>query len=470
VAVTSCAIAFSIPKRFTVLSIETLNLLRSGQLKGVQKLSLVCGLTQFPREIFDLADSLEILDLSNNDLKSLPDDFGRLKSLKAAFFINNQFEEVPEVLAQCPQLNIIGFKSNQIQHISETALSPNLRWLILTQNRIEQLPKAMGNLSSLQKLMLAGNRLTSLPEEMAACHNLELIRLSANRLTALPSWLFSLPRLSWLAYASNPLSGASDESGNAKKQTFDTQRSSLRCIQWSDLALEQPLGEGASGVISKGLWQETSFQSREVAIKVFKGEITSDGLPTDEMQACIAAGSHPNLVNVLGKVEHHPDQKAGLVLSLIPADYQNLGGPPSLETCTRDTYPPDTVFSFASTLRIVLGIATAAAHLHRQGILHGDLYAHNILVNDAGDSLLGDFGAASFYNSSNSTTALERLEVRAFGCLLEDLLDRLNPEDSDAQPELVHQLRLIQQDCMQPSLALRPLFTVICDRLTHLHQ
>jgi hypothetical protein len=49
---------------------ETLDLLRSGQLEGTKKLNLACGLTQFPSEIFALADSLEVLELSNNHLSA----------------------------------------------------------------------------------------------------------------------------------------------------------------------------------------------------------------------------------------------------------------------------------------------------------------------------------------------------------------------------------------------------------------
>ena len=47
---------------------HTLAQLKSGQLAGCKRLQLAEGLTEFPREIFTLADSLEILDLSNNQL------------------------------------------------------------------------------------------------------------------------------------------------------------------------------------------------------------------------------------------------------------------------------------------------------------------------------------------------------------------------------------------------------------------
>jgi hypothetical protein len=436
---------------------ETIDLLRSGKLQGIKRLDLAAGLTEFPIEIFDLADSLEILNLSDNKLRSLPADLGRLHKLKIIFLSNNDFEEVPEVLADCPNLSMVGFKSNKIRVLGENILPLGVRWLILTDNQLERLPKSIGRLEKLQKLMLAGNQLRSLPDEMAACQNLELIRLAANRLESLPSWLFTLPRLSWLAYASNPCCIAN------LSPTVAT-------IPWADLTLADTLGEGASGVISQGVWQSPAQPQTDVAIKIFKGAMTSDGSPADEMNACIAAGGHPHLVGALGKIIDRPDDRSGLILSLIPPDYQNLGNPPSLDSCTRDTYDLGTSFTVATILRIAIGIASAAAHLHAQGIMHGDLYAHNILVNGSGHSLLGDFGAASSYDSRDATNgaALERLEVRAFGCLLEDLLERAQMPNAEADKLTFDRLNELQQDCLQPISAARPLFIQIDRILTEL--
>jgi Leucine-rich repeat (LRR) protein len=120
---------------------ETIDLLCSGQLQGIKRLDLAAGLTEFPIEIFDLADSLEILNLSDNRLRSLPADLGRLHRLKIIFLSNNDFEEVPEVLADCPSLSMVGFKSNKIRVLGENALPLGVRWLILTDNQLEQLPK-----------------------------------------------------------------------------------------------------------------------------------------------------------------------------------------------------------------------------------------------------------------------------------------------------------------------------------------
>ncbi|TKK11629.1 protein kinase [Pseudomonas fluorescens] len=421
---------------------NTLAQLKAGQLAGAMRLDLACGLTEFPREIFDLADSLEILNLTGNALSSLPDDLHRLTHLRVLFCSDNAFTELPQCLGQCAKLSMIGFKANQISQVPAAALPPLLRWLILTDNRISQLPDELGQRPLLQKLMLAGNQLTHLPPSLAQCQNLELIRIASNRLTHLPQWLLTLPSLTWLAYAGNPVEMAVQVSSDEATPN----------IAWQELEMGEVLGEGASGIIRKALWKPRAVP---VAVKLYKGTITSDGSPLHEMQACIAAGLHPNLIKVEGRVVGHPDNQAALVMELIDPSYRNLAALPSLASCTRDIYAPDTRFSLDVALRMARGIASVAAHLHRHGITHGDLYGHNILWNTAGDCLLGDFGAASFHATADTleTRALQRIEVRAFGVLLGELLERAEASDE--------RLQALQQRCCQPDVLARPGFEEI---------
>lgn len=416
---------------------HTLEQLRNGALAGSTRLQLACGLTEFPREIFDLADTLEILDLSNNALSTLPDDLPRLHKLRILFCSTNQFTVLPAILGSCTNLSMIGFKSNRIQEVPATALPPALRWLTLTDNRITALPATIGRCTPLQKLMLAGNRLTALPDELANCTNLELVRIAANRLTALPAWLLALPKLTWLAHAGNPFSSAHDVTATAD-------------IAWASLRLQHILGEGASGVIYRAEMRQAGAEI-PVAVKLFKGAITSDGLPASELAACIGAGNHPNLIPVLGEITDHPAGVHGCVMALIDPAFGNLAGPPSLDSCTRDIYPLEKRFSLDAVLRLARGIASAARQLHRRGINHGDLYAHNILHTSDGDALLGDFGAASMYDiHAPHAAALQRLEVRGFGVLLGELMARC---DGDASS-----LAQLQRDCVQSHTAARPLF------------
>lgn len=433
---------------------DTLSQLRAGKLAGARRLDLSCGLEEVPPEVFDLADTLEVLNLTGNRLQSLPDHFARLQKLRILFCSENRFTHLPEVIGACPQLSMVGFKANAIETVADEALPSALRWLILTDNRIEVLPSSLGRCTSLQKLMLSGNRLRTLPASIAHCENLEMIRLAANEFEVLPSWLLSLPRLAWLALAGNPCAPA---------PALDSLPSA---IDWNDLHLIDLLGEGASGFIHRAHWRSTECtQPREVAVKIFKGAMTSDGLPSCEVAASLTTGAHPNLIEILGRVVHHPSGAPGLVMALIPPEFTSLAGPPSFDSCTRDVYADDRSFTAEEALRIAQGLAAAAAHLHQHHVMHGDFYAHNVLTNRTGGCLLGDFGAASFCSSA-SGHALQQIEVRAFAYLLEELTSRLvTTKPSSA---CLHAMKTLQTECLSLDVASRPVFPEIQQRLAQL--
>ncbi|WP_244291723.1 leucine-rich repeat-containing protein kinase family protein [Vibrio kanaloae] len=377
----------------------------------MKRLQLSDGLTEFPLEILELADSLEILDLSGNQLSDLPAELSQLTHLRIIFASNNLFTHLPDVLGTLPKLEMVGFKTNQIKTVSEQSLPTQLRWLILTDNEIEALPISLGERPRLQKLALAGNKIRVLPDSMENLSNLELVRLSANQLTEFPEFLIKLPKLAWLAFAGNPFC------------KHPSSLDSVPAVSSQSYSLNQVLGQGASGVISHASWLNSDFDfPQEVAVKVFKGEVTSDGYPHDELEACLQAGHHNNLVKSIAQVEEQ--DYLALVMELIPSSYYNLGLPPTLETCTRDTFPEGFELPLSQIDNIMTQMIDVFNHLHDNKVCHGDLYAHNTLVNEQGQMLFGDFGAATIYGYLNEEQqqGIRRIEARALKYFIDDLL------------------------------------------------
>ncbi|TPE45746.1 protein kinase [Maribrevibacterium harenarium] len=391
---------------------HTLEQLRKGELDGCRRLQLSDDLGAFPNEIYDLGDTLEVLDLSNNQLALLPDDFAeRLPKLRIFFASNNRFTEVPEVLGRCEKLDMVGFKHNQIRTCSENALPKALRWLILTDNKLEALPQNFGQHTRLEKLALAGNHLTELPASFAQLENLGLLRLSANKLAQFPKQVLALPKLAWFAFSGNPFCQPHDD------------HLDFPMVNSADIELSEVLGQGASGVIYRGHWQQPPLcLPQDIAVKVFKGEVTSDGFPLDELDASLSVGSHANLVRPLAHI-HQPDC-AALVMALIPKEYSNLGQPPSLATCTRDTFTQGQSFTGEQVERFAEQMISLVEHLEAHKVSHGDLYAHNVLVNPLGHLLLGDFGAASKYGHLPAAIqqGIQKIERRALAYFIDDLM------------------------------------------------
>lgn len=400
---------------------HTLEELKSGKLTGVTRLSLSANLTTFPMEILSLADTLEILDLSNNQLSEFPDEVCQLTKLKIVFASNNLFDTLPEVLGRLSDLEMIGFKSNQIKHVPSDSLPPKLRWLVLTDNLIETLPDALGERHQLQKLALAGNRISSLPQTFSQLENLELIRISANKLTECPTHLLGLPKLAWVAFSGNPFSRS------------ELKIDSVPSISSSSFNLHQELGKGASGVISKGAWNiRPPEMPEQIAVKVFKGKVTSDGYPGDELEACLKVGTHKNLVSSLAYVDE--GNFLALVMELIPSNYFNLGLPPSLESCTRDLFPEGFSLNILQVEKLVAQMEEVFEHLHTNQVCHGDLYAHNTLIDEDCNLIFGDFGAATMYHMlTDAQQALVRsIERRALNYFIEDLLSICIVEDRNS--------------------------------------
>lgn len=430
-------------------SVTSLEELRAKSGSPIRRITLSTNLTEVPREILDHAPHVEFLDLSHNKLNQLPDWLGQLPSLEILFLSYNQFVEVPAVIGRCRSLRMLGMRNNVLERIAEGALPPSLEWLTLTNNRLEKIPESISVLKKLKKLLLAGNRLTSLPNSMRDLATLELIRLSANRFEEFPEWLFKLPALAWIALAGNPA------------VSFGA-TSAIERIEWGALTAGEELGRGASGVTYRARLRN----EEDVAVKLFSSSLSSDGATVDEVAAAVHAGSHGSLVSTIAAISGHPEGKAGLVLRLIPPTFKNLAGPPSFDTCTRDVYRSTEALSEAQVVRYAHDIASAAAHLHERGIVHGDLYAHNIMVN--GDrALLSDFGAACLYGgvSTLSPELLERVEINAFGILLGELL---NLVALDRQGEVSAEICALVSMCGAPDVLSRPSFSDVQQRLTQL--
>jgi serine/threonine protein kinase len=105
--------------------------------------------------------------------------------------------------------------------------------------------------------------------------------------------------------------------------------------------------------------------------------------------------------------------------------------------------------------------------------VHGDLYAHNILIDKSGHALLGDFGAATIYGRNHiENAAIERMEVLAFGHLIEDLLgltERVMGDEGGILEEkdvmVIEELNLLHYKCSNPIVLERPSFAEIRETL-----
>jgi hypothetical protein len=92
------------------------------------------------------------------------------------------------------------------------------------------------------------------------------------------------------------------------------------------------------------------------------------------------------------------------------------------------------------------------------------------MLDKEANSILGDFGAASYFepNDIDIRHALERLEVRAFGCLIEEML--MISKNDKANQEKKDRLETLKIACLNEKNIERPLFKSIFQTLLRLEK
>ncbi|MCH9632201.1 MAG: hypothetical protein S4CHLAM6_05310 [Chlamydiae bacterium] len=150
--------------------------------------------------------NLTLLDVSGNKLQALPASFVKLKKLEQLVLERNQIEALPEDFGQLSSLSLLYLSSNKIESLPESFCRlRHLRVLLISDNFIQFLPVDFGQLTILEELNLRNNMLRALPESLGQCSKLVSIDVESNKLQALPDVFGELPDLRNFFVQENPL-------------------------------------------------------------------------------------------------------------------------------------------------------------------------------------------------------------------------------------------------------------------------
>ncbi|KVH91635.1 G-type lectin S-receptor-like serine/threonine-protein kinase CES101 [Cynara cardunculus var. scolymus] len=170
----------------------------------------------------------------------------------------------------------------------------------------------------------------------------------------------------------------------------------------TDFASENKLGEGGFGPVYKGILRD----KREVAIKRLS-RTSGQGLVEFKNELILIAKlQHTNLVRVLGCCIHGEDKM--LVYEYMPNK--------SLDFFIFDE-TRKALLDWPKRWNIIEGIAQGMLYLHkysRMRVIHRDLKASNVLLDESMNPKIADFGMARIFKQ-NETEAMTRRVVGTYG-------------------------------------------------------
>ncbi|KAL4353173.1 hypothetical protein GQ457_06G026430 [Hibiscus cannabinus] len=399
--------------------------------------------------------NLRIVLLQNNNITGpIPSELGKLSNIQTLDLSDNSFTgEIPTSLGYLRTLQYMRLNNNSLSGACPLSLAnmTQLAFLDLSYNNLsEPVPRFAAKTFS-----IVGNPLICPTGAEPECHGMTLMPMSMNLNSTQAAQPSGRPRSHKIAIAFGSSIGCvslmflilgillwwrrrqNDQIFFDVKDRHHEEVSlgNLRRFQFRELQIathnfsnKNILGKGGFGNVYKGVLQDGTI----VAVKRLKdGNAAGGEIQFQTEVEMISLAVHRNLLRLYGfcitsteKLLVYPYMSNGSVAS-------RLKGKPALDWGTRK--------------RIALGAARGLLYLHEQcdpKIIHRDVKAANILLDDYCEAVVGDFGLAKLldHQDSHVTTAVrgtvghiapeylstgqssDKTDVFGFGILLLELI------------------------------------------------
>ncbi|CAI9276796.1 unnamed protein product [Lactuca saligna] len=399
--------------------------------------------------------NLQIVLLQNNNITGpIPKEIGELKKLQTIDLSDNQFtNEIPSSLGHLTNL--------QYMRLNNNSLSGPIPQLVANMTRLAFVDLSFNNLSGpvprfpSKTFNIVGNPLICQTGSEEECYGMTLLPMSmtlnttnqangtlpkskghkialaiSTSLGCISLLIFGLALIWWRRrHNQEPFFDVKDRHheevslGNLRKFTFRELQSATHNFSNKNI-----LGKGGFGHVYKGQLQDGSY----VAVKRLKDGGAAGGERQFQTEVeMISLAVHRNLLRLYGFCMT-PTEK------LLVYPYMSNGS-----VASRLKAKP--VLDWGIRKKIALGAARGLLYLHEQcdpKIIHRDVKAANILLDDFCEAVVGDFGLAKLldHQDSHVTTAVrgtvghiapeylstgqssEKTDVFGFGILLLELL------------------------------------------------
>ncbi|XP_061980899.1 BRASSINOSTEROID INSENSITIVE 1-associated receptor kinase 1-like isoform X2 [Populus nigra] len=359
--------------------------------------------------------NLQYLELySNNISGKIPDELGNLTNLVSLdLYLNKLSGVIPKTLGQLQKLRFLRLNNNTLSGTIPMNLTTvnSLQVLDLSNNELTGDIPTNGSFSLFTPISFNGNKLNPLPASppssltppSGASNGNSAIGAIAGGVAAGAALLFAGPAIV-LAYwrRRKPQDHFFDVPAEEDPEVHlgQLKRFSLRELQVAtdNFSHKNILGRGGFGKVYKGRLADGSL----AAVKRLKEERTQGGeLQFQTEVEMISMAVHRNLLRLRGFCMTPTER-------LLVYPFMVNG---SVASCLRERPESQPPLDWPKRKRIALGSARGLAYLHDHcdpKIIHRDVKAANILLDEEFEAVVGDFGLAKLmdYKDTHVTTAV----------------------------------------------------------------
>ncbi|XP_047964595.1 BRASSINOSTEROID INSENSITIVE 1-associated receptor kinase 1-like [Salvia hispanica] len=360
--------------------------------------------------------SLQYLELYSNNISGrVPPELGNLTDLVSLdLYLNKLTGPIPDTLYKLQRLRFLRLNNNSLtEHIPFSLTTINtLQVLDLSNNNLTGPIPTNGSFQLFTPISFQGNQLEALPPPPPTVPPTtpsgsgvgnSATGAIAGGVAAAAAFLFAVPAIALAWYRRRkPQDHFFDVPAEEDPEVHlgQLKRFSLRELQVAtdNFSNHNILGRGGFGKVYKGRLADGTL----VAVKRLKEERTQGGeLQFQTEVEMISMAVHRNLLRLRGFCMTPTER-------LLVYPYMSNG---SVASCLRERKESQPPLDWLTRKHIALGSARGLAYLHDHcdpKIIHRDVKAANILLDEDFEAVVGDFGLAKLmdYKDTHVTTAV----------------------------------------------------------------
>ncbi|KAK4476880.1 hypothetical protein RD792_016044, partial [Penstemon davidsonii] len=364
-----------------------------------------------------LLPNLQYLELYSNNISGrIPNELGNLTNLVSLdLYLNGLIGQIPDTLGRLQRLRFLRLNNNSLTGQIPMSLTTvtTLQVLDLSNNHLTGQIPVNGSFQLFTPISFVNNRLDQLPvsppppappttSSPSQVGN-SATGAIAGGVAAGAALLFAAPAIALAYYRrKKPQDHFFDVPAEEDPEVHlgQLKRFSLRELQVAsdNFSNKNILGRGGFGKVYKGRLADGSL----VAVKRLKEERTQGGeLQFQTEVEMISMAVHRNLLRLRGFCMTPTER-------VLVYPYMSNG---SVASCLRERPESQPPLDWPKRKRIALGSARGLAYLHDHcdpKIIHRDVKAANILLDEDFEAVVGDFGLAKLmdYKDTHVTTAV----------------------------------------------------------------